>query len=137
MPAKKTKRQLADEAYFRTLQVELEQDIAISSQEALSDTKPMTEGGITHSLFSSLPESCPGCGATSCNGWPIWNTLLPHVSTRAGFEGKIQCGQCSMILTCTREVYAEAKRLRQEKHQQNVKETRPKRERFDERGNKL
>lgn len=139
MPAKKTKRQLADEAYLRTLQVDLEQGIADSAQDALRSTPPLKEGGITYSPFASLPEACPACGAIPYNGWTIWTPLRLHTpnAERPNFAWRIQCGQCAVILHTTEQVWDEARALRQAKHQQNVKETRPKRVKFDERGNKL
>jgi len=123
-------RKERDEAYLRTLQVDLEEDIALSAQEPLRDTISPEAGEVPGELTSSLPASCPACGAGVVTGRPdIWTHMSLHTPTaeRPNFEYRVQCGQCGLILRCTSEAWDEAQRIRHEYHNR-FKRTAPKKE---------
>ncbi len=128
---KRLTRQELDAAYERSLQVELVDDIATSSQEARSG--PISpEGGVGSSPAAiSLPDPCPGCGAGMQRGQSELWTPLSVDTRRADQRSRIMCARCACTIVCTIEVWAEARKLRKDRYARNnpVKVKREKRER--------
>jgi transcription elongation factor Elf1 len=89
--AKKTKRELADEAWQRNFgQI----DILDGSIEGVESAPPPT--------ISGIPELCPSCGRqqTFAAGWSaIYTTKSPTVPMDAKPMQAIQCGACGSVFS--------------------------------------
>lgn len=96
-----------DAAYLRTFgQIDLEEDIALTAQEALQG--PISpEGQLdTSEVFEKLPDQCPACGMGLAQGRPdIWSPM--RFTKTAGFTFRVQCGLCAHTIYTTERAWQE------------------------------
>jgi hypothetical protein len=107
MPKRNKAREKADAAYLRSLQVDLEDDIAVAAQEARGDSISGAGHSIPKEVFLRLPESCPACGNGVQNGRVYnWTHLLWTAQ-----HWQLQCGLCGKIVNVIESVWQQAKQM--------------------------
>lgn len=117
-PKLPTRKEL-DASYAKQLQVDIEEDIALSAQDALRPTISPGASDWPGKVVDELPASCPACGAGNVTGrFDIWThmALFTPSAERPNFEHRIQCGQCGYIEHVTEEVWNAARDARLEFH---------------------
>ncbi len=111
-PKAPTRKEM-DASYARQLQVDIEEDIALSSQEALRGPISRNVRDWAGELLNSLPASCPACGAGNLTGrFDIWTHMKHHDDMPA----RIMCGACGVTKLVTMPVWLEAQAARKDVH---------------------
>lgn len=99
----------AAEARLLDQQIDLEEDIALSAQEAARASNSGGRPSDPSKVYNVVPDPCPGCGVGMGTGQWVWTHMGLFTPTveRPNFEHKIQCGRCAFIAWTTEQVWTE------------------------------